>query len=238
MNQHAPDNAVEKSKHADPGKGTTNERFITCPKLGIVSESYDYGERFKVGTWVLASKTMEPLAIGKMDQPLRLVCLRYLTMWLEQVHYCEQRRPKCFDTLAEAQAAGYQPEDGRNPIVVDPRRIPHVAAAIRVAFWLPQPPGVDQPQVFNRNGPEGPGTLTVLCATKAAFETAGRPIVQASQSFLTPEMGGLIASWWELTAEELPVVKTDCYADEWMLPHLNRAEETSEDLRKFLWELQ
>lgn len=205
----------------DDASGEINDaRYESHPNLRIVSKTSTAADEFGIGAWIVASKTMEPVCVGKMDVPLKFVCLRFAMAWQEQVPYGEQRIPKMFQTLGEAQAAGYHADFGMEP---------RVAEVVKALFWLPQPEGRDEPHVFSYDGPEGPGALVYFFAARTAFGTVGKSLIQAKRSFLSPEKGGMPAGWWELTA-----TKASRNGNTWLLPRLKPAGKTTPELAEHL----
>jgi hypothetical protein len=197
-----------------------NSRYESHPNIKIVSKTSAQAEEFGIGAWVIGSKTVEPVAVGKMDVPIKMVCVRFGLAWQEQIAYGEQRIPKMFATLAEAQAQGFFSEWGAEP---------RVAEVVKSLFWVPQPDGVEEPHIFSYESPEGPGALAFFFAARTTFGTVGKSLIQAKRSFLSTEKGGMVAGWWELTA-----TKAARNGNTWLLPRIRPCGKTSPELQEFL----
>jgi hypothetical protein len=199
-----------------------DDRYSAHPSLKIVSKTSALAEEFGIGTWVLGSKTIDPVAIGKMDTPLLLVCMKFAMAWQEQVTYGEQRMPQMFVSLKEALDAGFTNE-WNHPT------LPRVAEVVKALFFIPRPEGVDAPHIFSIESPEGMGTLAWFFAARTAFGTVGKTLIQAKRSFLSPDKGGMKSGLWTLTAS-----KAARNGNTWLLPKIAPKGKVSPALTEFL----
>jgi hypothetical protein len=199
----------------------SSDRYASYPSLKLISKTSALAEDYGIGAWIIGSKTIEPVAVGKMDVPLPIVCVKFAMAWQEQVTFVEQRIPKMFHTLADANTEGFTAEWGSTK--------PRVAEVVKGLFWIPQPEGVDEPHVFSYEGPEGPGALAWFFAARTAFGTVGKTLIQAKRSFLSADKGGMASGLWHLTAQ-----KASRNGNTWLLPRLAPKGKNSAALTEYL----
>jgi hypothetical protein len=222
VQSHVPATLPDTYVEDDDAVGEYNDsRYASYPSLKIVSKTSALAEEFGIGSWLISSKTLEPVAVGKMDTPLAVVCAKWAMGWQEQVAYGEQRIPKIFVHLEEALAEGFTAEWGSSK--------PRVAEVLKALFWIPQPEGVDAPHVFSYEGPEGPGALAWFFAARTTFGTVGKTLIQAKRSFLSTDKGGMASGLWHMTA-----TKASRNGNTWLLPKLTPKGKNSAALTEYL----
>jgi hypothetical protein len=198
-----------------------SDRYASYPSLKIVSKTSAMAEDYGIGAWIIGSKTVEPVAVGKMDVPLPIVCVKWAMAWQEQVTFGEQRIPKMFAKLEDAIADGFTAEWGSTR--------PRVAEVLKALLWIPQPEGVDEPHIFSYEGPEGPGALAWFFAARTTFGTCGKTLIQAKRTFLSADKGGMASGLWHLTAQ-----KASRNGNTWLLPRLAPKGKNSAALTEYL----
>lgn len=201
------------------------KRDASWPPLTLITKTSSLARTFGIGAWVVNKEHK----IGTMDTPLRVVAMRLETVYQEDVVYGSGVRPRIFSTAVEAAEAGFSTTNW------DAEKVAKEVAAIR--FWLPQPEGIDLPNIFTLESPEGPGTVVKYFSSGTGFKTVGRELKEAvhpKTGFLRKEKGGIVNQWWNLTATQ-----EQGKAYDWLQPRLKVADSRpSEALKDFLRGIQ
>ena len=200
----------------EDAEGEFSSRDIQWPSLSLVTKTSSDAETYGIGTWLVAKTT----PVGKMTEPLHVIALKIQKAFQEQLPFGTGQRPRMFRTSAEVEAAGLSLEWGSDA---------RAAEVLGVRFWLPQPKDVDAPDVFMLESPEGMGTVVKFFAARTAYGTVGKALIQASQTFLRPDKGGLVSKGWELTA-----TKESKNGNTWLLPRVKPGKATSPEMVAFL----
>jgi len=203
----------------EDAEGEFSARDIIWPTLSLVTKTSSNAELYGIGAWVINKDT----PIGKMDQPLRVIAVRIIKAYQEQLPFGSGTRPKMFRTAQEVHSAGLSLEWGAEK---------RAAEVLGVRFWIPQPKGVDAPHIFMLDGPEGPGTVAKFFAARTTYGTVGKTLIHAKQTFLRTDKGGLPSGWWEMTA-----TKEAKNGNTWLLPRLKPAGRVDEKLASYLRDL-
>lgn len=204
----------------EDAEGEFSSRDMLWPSLTIITKTSNMAEMLGIGTWAINKET----AIGKMDKPLKVIAVKIQKAYQEQLPYGAQVRPRIFRTAQEVYDAGLTLEWDTDQ--------PRAAEVLGVRFWVPQPEGVDAPGVFTLGSPEGPGAICKFFAARTTYGTVGKTLINASQTFLRKDNGGLKSKWWELTA-----TKEARNNNTWLLPRLRAAENVDPKLQAFLEDL-
>lgn len=200
----------------EDAEGEFSARDIQWPSLSLVSKTSAEAETLGIGSWVVNKTT----PVGKMSEPLNIVALKIQKAYQEQLPFGTGQKPRMFKTAAEVLAAGLSLEWGAEQ---------RAAEVLGVRFWLPQPKEVDAPDVFIIESPEGLGTVVKFFAARTTYGTVGKTLIQASQTFLRPDKGGLASKWWSITA-----TKESKNGNTWLLPRLKPGNATSPEMLDFL----
>jgi hypothetical protein len=200
----------------EDAEGEFSQRDIQWASLSLVTKTSADVETYGIGTWVVNKET----PVGKMTEPLALVAVKIQKAYQEQLPFGTGQRPRMFRTAAEVADAGLSLEWGSES---------RAAEVLGIRFWLPQPEGVDAPHVFMQESPEGMGTIVKFFAARTTYGTVGKALIQASQTFLRPDKGGMVAKWWEVTA-----TKESKNGNTWLLPRIKPGKATSPDMVAFL----
>jgi hypothetical protein len=211
--------AVAHYVEGEDAEGEFSSRDMLWPSLKIVSKTSADAEVYGIGSWIIGS-----VKVGEMTKPVKVVAVKIQKAYQEQLPYGSQVRPRIFRTSADVFAAGLT-------LDWDTDR-PRAAEVLGVRFWVPQPEGVDAPDVFVLEGPEGPGAIVKFFAARTAYGTVGKTLIHAHQTHLRADKGGLISKWWNLTA-----TKEARNNNTWLLPRLALGEKVDEKLIAFLKDL-
>lgn len=198
-----------------------DSKYASYPSLKIVSKTSDLAETVGVGKWILGSKTQEPVVIGELSSSIPMVCMKFSMAWQEQLTYGDPNLPKMFASLKDAIDEGYT-NQWNTPI-------PRVAEVVKALFYIPQPDGVDEPHVFNIDGPTGPAALAWFFAARTAFGTVGKSLIQAKRSFLSPEKGGMKTGLWHMSA-----TKATSKGNTWLLAKITPKGKVTPEVSEFL----
>lgn len=200
----------------EDAEGEFSSRDIQWNSLSLVTKTSADADTYGIGTWLVAKET----PVGKMTEPLHVIPVKIQKAYQEQLPFGTGARPRMFRTAAEVVEAGLSLEWGSDA---------RAAEVLGVRFWLPQPEGVDAPHIFILESPEGMGTIVKFFAARTAYGTVGKALIQASQTFLRPDKGGMVAKWWEMTA-----TKEAKNGNTWLLPRLKPGKPTSPEMAAFL----
>lgn len=200
----------------EDAEGEFSSRDIQWPSLSLVTKTSADADTYGIGTWLVNKET----PVGKMTEPLNLVAVKIQKAFQEQLPFGTGVRPRMFRTSEEVTAAGLSLEWGSDA---------RAAEVLGIRFWLPQPEGVDAPHIFILESPEGLGTIVKFFAARTAYGTVGKALIQASQTFLRPDKGGMVAKWWEMTA-----TKEAKNGNTWLLPRVKPGKATSPEMAAFL----
>lgn len=200
----------------EDAEGEFSQRDIQWPSLSLVTKTSADADTYGIGTWLVNKET----PVGKMTDPLNVVAVKIQKAYQEQIPFGTGARPRMFRTAEEVQQAGLSLEWGSDA---------RAAEVLGVRFWLPQPEGVDAPHIFILESPEGLGTIVKFFAARTAYGTVGKSLIQASQTFLRKDKGGMAAKWWELTA-----TKEAKNGNTWLLPRVKPGKATSPEMLAFL----
>lgn len=201
---------------SDDAEGEFSSRDIQWPSLNLVTKTSADADTFGIGAWLVNKET----PVGKMTEPLNVVAVKIQKAYQEQLPFGTGARARMFRTAAEVEAAGLSLEWGSDA---------RAAEVLGVRFWLPQPKDVDAPHIFMLESPEGMGTIVKFFAARTAYGSVGKTLIQASQTFLRPDRGGMASKWWELTA-----TKEAKNGNTWLLPRLKPGNATSPEMIAFL----
>jgi hypothetical protein len=200
----------------EDAEGEFSSRDIQWPSLSLVTKTSADAETYGIGTWLVNKET----PVGKMTEPLHLIAVKIQKAYQEQLPFGTGQRPRMFRTSAEVHEAGLSLEWGSDA---------RAAEVLGVRFWLPQPADVDAPHVFMLESPEGMGTIVKFFAARTTYGTVGKALIQASQTFLRPDKGGMASKWWEMTA-----TKEAKNGNTWLLPRIKPGKAASPEMAEFL----
>lgn len=200
----------------EDAEGEFSSRDIQWSSLSLVTKTSADAETYGIGTWLVNKET----PVGKMTDPLPVIAVKIQKAYQEQLPFGTGQRPRMFRTAAEVAASGLSLDWGSEA---------RAAEVLGVRFWLPQPKDVDAPHIFMLESPEGMGTIVKFFAARTTYGTVGKTLIQASQTFLRPDKGGMVGKWWEMTA-----TKESKNGNTWLLPRLKPGAPTSPDMAAFL----
>ena len=200
----------------EDAEGEFSSRDIQWPSLSLVTKTSSDAETYGIGTWLVNKET----PVGKMTEPLQLIAVKIQKAYQEQLPFGTGQRPRMFRTSAEVVEAGLSLEWGSDA---------RAAEVLGIRFWLPQPADVDAPHIFMLESPEGMGTIVKFFAARTTYGTVGKALIQASQTFLRPDKGGMVSKWWEMTA-----TKESKNGNTWLLPRVKPGKATSPEMAAFL----
>lgn len=200
----------------EDAEGEFSQRDIQWHGLNLVTKTSANAETYGIGTWLVKNE----IPVGKMTDPLNVVAVKIQKAYQEQIPFGTGVRPRMFRTAEEVQQAGLSLEWGSEA---------RAAEVLGIRFWLPQPKDVDAPDIFILESPEGMGTIVKFFAARTAYGTVGKALIQASQTFLRPDKGGMASKWWEMTA-----TKESKNGNTWLLPRVKPGKATSPEMAAFL----
>jgi hypothetical protein len=200
----------------EDAEGEFSSRDIQWSSLSLVTKTSADAETYGIGTWLVNKET----PVGKMTDPLPLVAVKIQKAYQEQLPFGTGQRPRMFRTAAEVAEAGLSLEWGSDA---------RAAEVLGIRFWLPQPADVDAPHIFMLESPEGMGTIVKFFAARTTYGTVGKALIQASQTFLRADKGGMVSKWWEMTA-----TRESKNGNTWLLPRVKPGKPTSPEMAAFL----
>lgn len=204
----------------EDAEGEFSERDIQWHGLNLVSKTSSNAETYGIGTWLVKNE----IPVGKMNDPLNVVAVKIQKAYQEQIPFGIGVRPRMFRTAEDVAEAGLSLDWGSEA---------RAAEILGIRFWLPQPAGVDAPDIFILESPEGMGTIVKFFAARTAYGTVGKALIQASQTFLRPDKGGMASKWWEMTA-----TRESKNGNTWLLPRVKPGKATSLEMVAFLKSLR